>query len=164
MQFRTTIVLLLLCFMFFANGCATLIRGNAQNVRFQTDPAQATINVDGVEHATPFAMKLKRNETHKVLVTAPGYEPITFALNAQWDGVSLGNILMPGGSVGFGVDTLDGADRSFNRLAKITLNKCAQPISCPVQMYEHKGKILTKRDYDREMQEQLEYHADCSGY
>ena len=164
MQLRTPIVLLLLC-LWFSTGCATLIRGNAQTVRFQTDPAQATIKLDGQDHSSPFVTRLKRNETHEVIVSAPGYQAITFNLRAQWDGASLGNVIMPGGSVGFGVDTLDGADRSFNTLAKIKLNTCAQPTAAnPLRMYEHKGKILSKDDYDRAIEEQREYHADCSGY
>jgi 23S rRNA (adenine2503-C2)-methyltransferase len=166
MQLRTPIVLLF-CTLGLAlfSGCATLLRGNAQTLKFQSDPPNAKINVDGTDHSAPFAMRLKRNTFHTVTVSAPGYQAITFNLRAQWDGASLGNIIMPGGSVGFGVDTLDGADRSFNTLARITLNKCDQATaSNPLQMYEHKGKILDKNGYERAIEDQREYHADCSGY
>jgi 23S rRNA (adenine2503-C2)-methyltransferase len=160
MQLRTSALLLIgILMLSFFSGCATLIRGNNQKMKFQTNPPQATVNIDGADHVSPVVIKLKRNTPHIVMVSAPGYQSITFNLRAQWDGATMGNIIMPGGSVGFGLDRLNGADLSFSTLAIITLNKVPQPTTTPLEMFEYKGQILDKAGYDKAMKEQREYHA-----
>jgi len=158
MQLRTPAILLLITLsLSLFTGCATLLRGNSQTVKFITEPPKATVSIDGTDHTAPVALRLKRNKPHIITVSAEGFQSVTFDLVAQWDGASLGNIIMPGGSVGFGIDTLYGADRSFNTLAKIRLNRPAGATT--MHMYEYKGSLMGKDDYDREMIEQREYHA-----
>jgi hypothetical protein len=64
---------------------------------------------------------------------------------------------LPGGSIWFGVDTVSGADRSFYDMATIRLNKSNVAGTQPVTMYSHKGKIMTKEERDKAVQEDLEY-------
>jgi hypothetical protein len=134
--------------MFMGTGCATVVRGDKQKMKIDTDPAAATINVDGKEYTSPATIVLKRKEPHKVMVTHAGYQPIEFTLNSQWDGASLGNIILPGGSVGFGMDTINGADRHFNSLAKIKLSPVGQSPGTVQLMKEYRGKIVTPSEYD----------------
>src|SRR5690349_9376158 len=95
--------------IFMGTGCATLVRGDKQKMKFDTDPTGATVNVDGKDYTAPTTVVLKRKEPHNVTISHPGYQTINFALNSQWDGASLGNIALPGGSAGFGLDTVNGA-------------------------------------------------------
>jgi 23S rRNA (adenine2503-C2)-methyltransferase len=138
-------------------GCATLLRGDTQKVKVQTDPAGATINLDGKEYTAPVELSLKRKDPHTIIVSAPGHQTIAFDLEAQWDGASLGSMALPGGSIWFGVDTVSGADRSFYRLATIKLDKSNSPGTQPVTMYSHKGKLMTKAERDKAVQEEIEF-------
>ncbi|HEY7087027.1 MAG TPA: hypothetical protein VH518_02995, partial [Tepidisphaeraceae bacterium] len=85
-------------------------------------------------------------------------------IKAHWDGASMGNIVMPGGSIGLGVDTLNGADKSFYPLATIKLNKSNSPTATqPATMYFHRGKVMTKEERDKVVAEEEEYRSRTPG-
>lgn len=142
-----------------AVGCATLLRSDSQKMKFQTDPADATVTVDGKEYKAPVTVALKRNQPHQIVVSAPGCQTITFELKARWDGASLTSLVLPGGSVWFSIDTLSGADKSFHPLATIKLNRTEGPVTQPATMHVHRGKVLNDREYRQAMQEEREYRA-----
>src|SRR5262249_33097571 len=116
MQRCTTSIVALFLLVSFGSGCATVLRGDKQKVKFETDPVSAALNVDGKDYTTPTQVKLKRKDPHLVTISAPGYQAIQFQLIAQWDGASLPNIAAPGGSAMFATDTVTGADRKFYTL------------------------------------------------
>ncbi len=155
-------VILSIAVLCLSGGCATLMRGDTQKMKFETDPPHATVNVDGKDYAAPVTVPLKRKEPHSILVSAPGYQTIAFQLKSEWDGASLGNAVMPGGSAGFGMDTVNGADRSFKRLARIKLNAAVAGTTQPMTMYEYRGKVLTKEQYDKALQDEREYRSRSS--
>jgi hypothetical protein len=134
-------------------GCATVCRGSNQKIKMVTDPPGATLNVDGKPYTTPTTVVLKRNKPHVVTITKEGYEGLTFKLRAGWDaggaGAVLADIVIPGGTVLFAIDTLVGADRQFNQMATIKMTRARGPTTAPVLVFEHKGRLLTKAAYDQ---------------
>ena len=134
-------------------GCATFFRGDKQTLKVVTNPVGAVVSVDGTTTVTPTKITLKRNKVHEVTLTKPGYQGLTFRLKANWDaggaGAVIADIVIPGGSIMFAIDTLVGADRKFNDVAPIQLSPATQPSPKLVQVFEHKGKLLVKADYDR---------------
>ena len=95
-----------------------------------------------------------------MVITKDGYVPIAFCYKAVWDGATMGNVIMPGGSAGAGLDILSGADLSFNELRPIKLSPAAGPTTMPVQMKEHRGMIVMPEEYERLLQEDAMTGAD----
>ena len=135
-----------------STGCASVTRGNKQTVKIITDPMAANLVVDGKSYVTPATVVLKRKEAHEITLAKEGYQTITFKLNAHWDGGGLGPVALDaaltGGSAMFVIDFLYGADRKFNDVATIKLPRSVGAESKPVTLYEFKGKLLAKAEYD----------------
>jgi hypothetical protein len=132
----------------FGGGCAT-VRGDKQNVRVETDPPGATLVVNRSQsYTTPVEVQLKRKDLQTIQISKAGYRPIEFNLEAQWDGASLTDLALPGGSALLGLSAVTGSDRSFNRLAKITLEKSTEANPKPNVLYQHRGKLYTKEGYE----------------
>jgi hypothetical protein len=133
-------------------GCATIFRGDKQKISMVTDPPGAKVEVDGKSYTTPTSVVLKRNKPHMVAITKEGYQGLTFNMKANWDaGGALAvaaDIIIPGGSVMFVIDTLVGADRQFHAMAPIKLTPAPGPTTAPMLVYERKGQLLNKTDYD----------------
>ncbi|HVT90074.1 MAG TPA: hypothetical protein VHD56_14570 [Tepidisphaeraceae bacterium] len=140
-------------------GCATLVRGDSQKVDFVTDPAGATVNVNGTAYISPTIVTMKRKQAYTITIWAPGYQAIKFELKSSWDGASIGDLLMPGGSVLVAVDTVVGSDRSFNKMATIKLARMTGSSTQPVTMYQYRGKILAEPEYRKAVKELEAYHA-----
>jgi len=128
----------------FCGGCATLLRGSQQTLSFQTVPTDAEVFVDGTMYMSPVDVKLRRKVVHRVTIAKEGYRTLRFVIDPQWDGVSLvGNIILPGGSVGLVIDSASGADQNFFKLAKIDLIPATQPDEEPLVLNDFKGHLLT---------------------
>lgn len=138
--------------LFLSAGCASVTRGNKQTVKILSDPTGANLVIDGKPYVTPATVVIKRKEAHDITLAKEGYQTITFKLNAHWDGGGLGPVALdaalPGGSALFVIDFLYGADRKFNDVATIKLPPATGPESKPITLYEFKGKLLAKADYD----------------
>src|SRR5689334_25421149 len=78
-------------------GCATL-RGDTQKMKIESDPAGALLTVDGKSYTTPSEGELKRKDAHRIAIAKEGYRPITFNLESTWDGASMTDLALPGGS------------------------------------------------------------------
>ena len=137
-------------------GCATVMRGERQAIKFQTDPAGAKLAVNGKEYTTPAKLELKRNEVQKVEISKEGYRTVIFDMKSTWDGASLGNVIMPGGSVGAAADRVKGADMAFYPVPKIKLTPATQPSDGPVELIQHKKRYLTKAEYEAELIQERE--------
>ena len=137
-----------------ACGCATLKRGGHQMVKLETEPTAADVLINGKHYTSPVELKLKRNKPHDVTVTKAGYQGVTFKFRGKWDAGGAGAValdaVVPGGSVLFLIDTLAGADREFSKMATITLPPLppGAPATQPVVLYEFKGKLMNKSEYD----------------
>jgi hypothetical protein len=57
-----------------ACGCASLFRGNTQEVRIDSFPPGAAGEVDGMSIQTPAKLMLKRTEPHEVVLKKQGYQ------------------------------------------------------------------------------------------
>jgi PEGA domain len=138
-------------------GCATVFRGDKQKVRLVTDPPGAKLDVDGKSYTSPTSVMLKRNKPHTVIVSKEGYQALTFTLKGNWDaggaGAVVTDVVVPGGSILFAIDTLVGADRQFHELATIKLPPALGPTTEPTLVFERKGQLLNKADYDRAVTE-----------
>jgi hypothetical protein len=71
MRACTIHLVLLLC---IACGCASLFRGNTQEVRIDSYPPGAAGEVDGMSIQTPAKLRLTRNESHSVVLRKEGYQ------------------------------------------------------------------------------------------
>ena len=141
---RTTKFLAMLLSVPFCGGCATLLRGSHQTLSLETVPSEARIDIDGKTLVSPAKVDLDRKKSYPVVVSKEGYRTLKFVVNSQWDGISLvGNIILPGGSVGLVVDAADGADKNFFKLAKIDLVPSTQPSEPPLVLNDFKGHLLT---------------------
>lgn len=134
-----------------AGGCATVMRGKEQGVRFQTEPPGATVQIDGKTYTAPATIPLKRGDKHQVVISHPGYRTVQFELAAQWDGASLPGMIVPGGSVMMATDAANGADKAFNDLEIIHLPPDQPPSTQPLLLYERRGKLMTQAEYDADL-------------
>jgi hypothetical protein len=150
-RFASVVVLGLLC---FGTGCATL-RGDTQKMRIESEPSGAQLTVDGKNYTTPADVALKRKEAHRITVTKEGYRPITFNLESTWDGASMTDLALPGGSALLGLSVVSGSDRQFNQLGKIRLEKTSEANPKPLEMFQFRGKLLTKAEYDKAVADEL---------
>jgi hypothetical protein len=148
-MFRITACSLALLLISLTGGCATLLRGSRDNLTFRTVPTGATVIVDGTAYRSPVSLDLKRKIKHYVIVSSEGYRTLRFVVEPQWDGVSLvGNIILPGGSLGLVVDRVSGADLTFFEMADIHLVASSQPD--PAQVYNcFKGHLLTDAEVEQ---------------
>jgi PEGA domain len=144
---RQLTLLAIIGLMGMGTGCATL-RGSDQKMRIETDPTGANLTVDSKTYTTPVDVVLKRREVHKVTVAKEGYRPITFNFASTWDGASMTDFALPGGAALLGASVATGSDKQFNQLAKITLEKTTQPNPTPLEVFQYRGKLLTKEEYD----------------
>ena len=69
---RTGTIPLVFC-LCLACGCASLFRGNTQEVRVDSYPPGAAGEVDGMSIQTPARLMLTRNEPHTVVLRKEGY-------------------------------------------------------------------------------------------
>ncbi len=139
--------------MGMATGCATL-RGSDQKMTIKTDPPGAALTVGTQKYTTPAEVTLKRKEIQKVSIAKDGYYPISFDFGATWDGAALTDVALPGGSALMGLSVATGSDLQFNQLAPIKLVKANEPNPKTMEMYQFRGKLLTKAEYDQAMKDQ----------
>ncbi len=141
---RTHVISAIMLSVLFCGGCATVLRGSRQTLTFQTVPSEAQVLVDGKSYTSPAKVSLRRKEVHHIIVSREGYRTLWFAMDPEVDGVSLvGNIILPGGSVGWVIDQVDGASQTFFKLAKIDMVPSTQPDEPPLVLNDFKGHLLT---------------------
>jgi len=96
---------LLLALAFVLGGCATLIHGSNQEVRVESEPSDARVEVDGRPAGeTPTTLRLKRDREHRIQIYYADHEPHTVTLRQNrsiWATVNLLNLIVPGMLVDF---------------------------------------------------------------
>lgn len=106
--YRTSICLVLVIGVM---GCATIMRGRTQSVRFNSSPAGARVFINGEDRgSTPATLELKRNKDYRVVVKKEGYKDVTVNIDKEftigWP--IIGNVFS-WGLLGVIVDVADGA-------------------------------------------------------
>jgi hypothetical protein len=127
-------------------GCSTITRGTSQMVRIQTDAPNSTVYVGRQAVKAPAEVTLKRSQTYQVLVMAPGRQSVQFEYKPKFDGVSLGNLIYPGGSIGLLTDFVTGADKKFDKLEPINMPALAGAERSLVVMRVKDGKLIPNQD------------------
>ena len=65
-------------------GCATLLKGNTQEVAFASDPAKAQVYINGSYFGdTPFTMELDSSNSYTVEFRKSGYQSKSFLINSE---------------------------------------------------------------------------------
>lgn len=106
---KNSIMLSALILTMLTIGCATIVSGSKQTVKFTSEPTAATIYIDEVEVGkTPLEMKLKRKTEHHVMIKLDGYETYQTNLTKKFNAWFIGNIAL-GGLIGIIVDPITGA-------------------------------------------------------
>jgi len=104
---RLSLLLLLLSAL---AGCGTLIHGTSQNVVCISSPAGALVRTaDGTTCTTPCTVKLKRTKENFLTMEREGYEPVILPVHSSLSKTSVGEVLLPGGLVCWGIDLASGA-------------------------------------------------------
>ena len=107
-------VIMLVATMLFMTSCATLFTGTKDRITFNSNPAGATIYIDGVEQCTtPCTMKVKRGlKDTDVEIKLDGFETRVITLSKEFNLVSVVNL---GNLVGWGIDALSGAVMKYDK-------------------------------------------------
>ncbi len=89
-------------------GCATVLHGTTQQVRFESMPPAATAHVGVQTVTTPGDLSLSRKSAYDVEFEKPGYLPAHSHIGQVSSGAVWGNLLL-GGIIGMIVDSSNGA-------------------------------------------------------
>jgi hypothetical protein len=93
----------------FLQGCAKIVNGSRQMVRFTSTPAGAIVTVDNQDlGTTPVASKLERKSVHVVQIEMEGYKTHQITLIPRLDGWIAGNLIF-GGLIGIAIDAITGS-------------------------------------------------------
>lgn len=106
------IILLVICSLLFTS-CASIINGTRQKVTVVTNPAGATVSDGKNCWTTPATISLARKNEQALFICKKGYKMQSLRLKRVGSAAVLGNILMPGGFIGLGIDSLTGAQFKF---------------------------------------------------
>lgn len=153
---RNAGLLLMAALLMSSTGCATVMRGGKQGMQFETDPPGAKLVVNGKEYTTPAKLELKRGEKYTVDIIKEGYRPVHVEMKSVWDGASLGNAVLPGGSIGVATDRVQAADMAFYPLKRVTLAPATRPSDGPIELIQYKKRYLTKEEYEAELLQEKE--------
>lgn len=107
---------LILFFALTMIGCGTIFKGSTRDINLNSNPAGATITINGVNRGvTPQTLSLQRNSNHQVEFTRDGYESVTFEITRNFDFATtiVGN-LFSWGLLGVVVDLASGAAYSLS--------------------------------------------------
>jgi hypothetical protein len=154
---RNLLLASLVVLMVSSGGCAKMFRGDAQKMKFITEPEGALVKINDKEYTTPVEVKLKRKDKQQVTVSKEGYRTIKFEMVAKWDGASIPSFILPLGSIWFATDTATGADRSFYKLETIKLEPSTDPNAPELVLTQYRGKLYTEEQYNQVREEERKY-------
>jgi hypothetical protein len=91
------------------SGCATIVNGTHQDVRFNSEPGGAVVAlIDGKTCTTPCEFSMRRGDDSKVNFNKDGFKPEYVYIQSRTSGATFGNIIA-GGLIGGVVDGSNGA-------------------------------------------------------
>lgn len=99
------------------SGCATVTRGTTENLRVQSEPEGASVELSsGQTCRTPCDLELKRKNDYTLYVHREGFQDSEIRVESKVGGAGAagmaGNVLI-GGIIGAGVDAFSGATNSL---------------------------------------------------
>jgi uncharacterized protein YceK len=99
-----------LIFCYILSGCASIVSGSTQEVKFSSNPTGAIVWADGVNLGlTPVTANLNRNKKNqKIKIELEGYKSQELILKRKLNGWFFGNILL-GGVIGIIIDASTGS-------------------------------------------------------
>lgn len=104
-------------------SCATIFTGTRDTVRFESQPAGAKVQIDGLDVGrTPVDVSVKRSLGDKTAtMLLEGYDTRTFELSREFNAVSILNLF---GLLGWAVDAATGSLMKYDqKLYKIELEQ-----------------------------------------
>ncbi len=125
------------------SGCATVINGTSQDIKFDSNAKQTTVKIStGITCVAPCKLDMKRRRDFRVDFAAPGYRPAYVLVQSRTGGAVAGNVLL-GGLIG---GVVDGANGSTNHLypnpVKVRLIKDGE--AGEPELLDKKGKVIAK--------------------
>jgi hypothetical protein len=97
----------------FFIGCATIINGSDQLISIDSNPANATVKIDGFRIGeTPIKTPVKRKDNHIITIELTGYNNFETQLLGETSGWVFGNCLF-GGIIGGAIDAATGSWYKF---------------------------------------------------
>lgn len=95
-------------------GCASLTRGTTEPLQIASVPAGANVRTSNeLACVTPCTLTVNRKDELSVTVSKSGYRPETVEVKtriaAEGAAGFAGNVLLPGGVIGMGIDAVNGA-------------------------------------------------------
>ena len=106
---KYSILCVLVFYCLSLTGCASIINGTRQKVTVTTDPAGAIVTDGKNCWTTPATISLPRKQAHPLFISKAGYKMQSVRLRQVASAAIIGNILLPGGFIGLGIDTISGA-------------------------------------------------------
>jgi len=100
-----------------------MAHGTKQMVSVFTKPAGATISTGEQEIISPGTLELPRKSDHTITISKPGHKTEIIRMCRVMSGATGGNILLPGGLIGWGIDAASGAQWDFE-VDTIDLSLC----------------------------------------
>jgi hypothetical protein len=95
------------------SGCATIVSGRTEMIRFESMPTGATAYIDNTKtYTTPAAVELSRQTNHRVEFSKPGYVPVNRQVLRASNPWLWGNLLI-GGIIGLIIDYNTGASNDL---------------------------------------------------
>lgn len=99
----------LFSFLITQSGCATIVSRGTQDVKIQSNPQGASVEIDGMKRGqTPLFLKLEREDRHTIRIQKEGYEEAAQSTFRGFNWWFMGNIIL-GGIIGIIVDFATGA-------------------------------------------------------
>lgn len=110
-----------------ASGCATITSGSSQSVSIDTDPSGAACTVVrrgetlGIVNPTPGSLHLSKGFAQlEIACRKDGHVEEQNEVQSSMQAVTFGNLLI-GGGVGFAIDAMSGAMRSYPTTVRLIL-------------------------------------------
>ena len=120
-------------------GCATVINGTSQDVKFQSDPGGAQVKLTGGQSCTtPCEVSLKRRHDLRADFSKSGYKPAYVLIQSRTGGAMAGNLLL-GGIIGGAVDAANGASNHLDP-SPVNLKLAAEGTADEAMLIGNKGK------------------------
>lgn len=113
--------LMMLCGLALATpACATIVNGTTQELYIDSEPKGASCAIDrqgaaaSVVNPTPGTVKVPRHkESIVVSCSLDGYEQSNEVVASSFTGLTLANLILPGGMVGVMIDASTGANNKY---------------------------------------------------
>ena len=128
-------------------GCATVINGTSQDVKFQSDPGGAEVRLTGGQSCTtPCEVSLKRRSDLRADFAKPGYKPAYVLIQSKTGGAMAGNLLL-GGIIGGAVDAANGASNHLSP-SPVNLKLAADGSTAEAMLIGNKGAMTALADHN----------------